>query len=903
MRSFDKAPSLFRAYSRHFLIGAAITPRMTEDPAYAALLRRHFNSITAENIMKPQLILDRAGTVALGDGIRTAQNFEAADRMLAFAKQNGIYVRFHTLVWHNQTPRWFFAENWSDAEDAPLVSAQAMLLRQEAYIRDVMTHVNTAFPGVVYCWDVVNEAIEPDHGAPGCYRTKSLWYQTVGEEFVPAAFRAARRYQAPGQKLFYNDFNCYQDKKLPPLLALLKKLKAEDLVDGMGMQGHLQMDWPDLADCEKAARAYGELGLTLQTTELDIHCPDSGEEKQAALAERYAQYFDRMLRLREEGIDYNCATFWGVTDRDSWLTGFRREGSWPLLFTGEKETKPAFDAVLNAPQKRERFRIDQAGYAVGLPKPAAVLTEETVLLETEDGEELRRWEGLQLKFDRAAGENVALIDLGDLREGKYYLCCGEIRREVRVEKQPWQAAADALVKGLYYQRCGCGLEEKHAGVYAHGACHTEPAKEWEHPEKLRRVTGGWHDAGDYGKYTGPGAVAAAHLIYTQLFFPRGCGENLNIPESGNGVPDILNEARWELEWLLKMQREDGAFHHKLTKDHFAPFIMPEEDREQEYLMPVSTCATAAACACCALGAVTWQERDAAFAGSLRFAAERAWAWLEEHPDCAPFRNPEGVRTGQYGDMSDTDERFWAACELYAMTGEKHLLERAEELYGRIVNDPDPNEQGKPHVRVANLTQYGWADVTGLGAVCCLFRLGEAAGSLYTDIRERFLRESEKALELVKASGYGTALSPEMYIWGSTLPLMNHAMTMILNWVLTGREDMRDGALCQLHCALGLNPLDLSLITGFGQKRVMHPHHRPSGADGIEEPVPGLISGGPNARWNYGLTKEILTEDTAPAKFFLDEMPSADTNEIAIYWNSPAAFVFACFAQLTKDSAR
>ena len=194
------------------------------------------------------------------------------------------------------------------------------------------------------------------------------------------------------------------------------------------------------------------------------------------------------------------------------------------------------------------------------------------------------------------------------------------------------------------------------------------------------MTGGWHDAGDYGKYVGPGAVTVGHLLYTHLLFPEGCKANLNIPESGNGVPDILNEARYELEWLLKMQREDGAFYHKLTKARFAPFIMPEEDRETEYLMPVSHCATAAACACLALGYRVYGKYDPAFAERMLIQARRAWNWLIEHPDFVPFTNPDGVRTGQYGERTDRDDRFWAACELYASTGEESCLIAAEKLF-------------------------------------------------------------------------------------------------------------------------------------------------------------------------------------------------------------------------------
>lgn len=529
------------------------------------------------------------------------------------------------------------------------------------------------------------------------------------------------------------------------------------------------------------------------------------------------------------------------------------------------------------------FRINQEGYAPGLPVRAAVLAGEPVILKNACGEVLRRLVPDISRTDPSSGDSVSLLDLGVLEEGDYELECGAARRRLTVREGAWNPVTHALIKGLYYQRCGCGLDPAHAGPWSHPACHTAPASLWEDRGVRRRVTGGWHDAGDYGKYTGPGAVAAAHLIYAWKLFPRGCSGNLNIPESGNGVPDILNEARYELEWILQMQRPDGAFHHKLTKQYFAPFIMPQDDLEPEYLMPAGHCATADACACLALASRVYRAFDEAFAGRMLQASLRAWDWLLAHPEFVSFENPEGVRTGGYRGRTDTDDRFWAACELFAATGEDAFRETAEKLY----------ESG------LSLTQFGWADVSGMGVLCCLFDLREAAGEiLFSRLREDFLRRSGEALDLSRASGYGTALPADRYVWGSILPILSSAMAMIVNTLLTGRQDMRDAALLQWDYALGLNALDLCFVTGFGERSVMNPHHRPSGADGIEAPVPGLISGGPNKCYCYPQTREKLGDSTPPAKYFLDETPSADTNEIAIYWNSPAIFTGAYFNMLS-----
>ncbi len=348
MKNALQCPSLFRAYEKHFRVGAAINGRMPADPAYRELICRHFNSITADNQMKPMFVMDRDATLARGDLSHAAVSFRSVDSLLSFANENGIAVRYHTLAWHNQTPRWFFAKDWSDAENAEPASRDVMLARLENYILDVMNHVNTCFPGLVYTWDVVNEAIEPDQGGPGLYRTRSPWYRTCGEDFLPAAFRAARKGQAPGQTLCYNDYNAFQPVKRDAILALLKKLQAENLVDTMGMQGHYVMDWMNVSLCEEAARAYAALGLKLQVTELDIHCNSDDEEHRLKLAQLYGDYFAMLKKLSAEGIGIEAVTFWGVTDADSWLTGFRRETSYPLLFTRDKQAKDAYDAVMKA---------------------------------------------------------------------------------------------------------------------------------------------------------------------------------------------------------------------------------------------------------------------------------------------------------------------------------------------------------------------------------------------------------------------------------------------------------------------------------------------------------------------------------------------------------------------------
>ncbi len=341
----SQIPSLKEFYREDFRIGVAVAPYWLNRPECDQVVRKHFNSLTAENNMKPVMLLDREATLASGSETRAVFHFQLADELMTYAAKNEMAVRFHTLVWHNQTPRWFFAEGWSDAEDAPLCSAETMTQRLRNSIADEMTYINTRWPGLVYAWDVVNEVIEPDHNAPNLFRTKSLWYEIMGESFVFTAFQEARKHCAQGQKLYYNDFNMAMPNKAPAVLALVKRLLAEGTIDGVGFQTHIGLDYPDLAYYEAMVKEYAALGLTIQATETDVRVNTADPAAQMKLAVRYRDYFAMMRRLRRAGADIDSITMWGMADDHSWLMGWNGP-SYPLFFDGLMRPKPAFFGAL-----------------------------------------------------------------------------------------------------------------------------------------------------------------------------------------------------------------------------------------------------------------------------------------------------------------------------------------------------------------------------------------------------------------------------------------------------------------------------------------------------------------------------------------------------------------------------
>lgn len=347
--------SLKKAFENLFKIGTSVSGYDMESDKAMEELVKHYSSMTAENDMKPMYQMDKEATLADPEkyNLQPVLNFDMMRKYLDFAKKNGIALRGHTLGWHNQTPIWFFKEKFQDDFAAPWASKETMLARLEWYIKSVLTFVQTEYPGVIYAWDVVNEAIE-EQNEEG-WRKRSPWYQTLGDEFVINAFRFARKYAAPGVKLFYNDYNTFNPFKRETIMNyIVKPLMEEKLIDGIGMQTHLVMNDIDeaLTEYEKTMQCFGATGLEIHATELDIHNADSSEEGMKKLAEAYKKLFAIYVNAKKNNTaNVTSVTFWGMKDDVSWLTGFRKERSYPLLFGDNWEEKAAYYAVLSVAEE------------------------------------------------------------------------------------------------------------------------------------------------------------------------------------------------------------------------------------------------------------------------------------------------------------------------------------------------------------------------------------------------------------------------------------------------------------------------------------------------------------------------------------------------------------------------
>lgn len=524
--------------------------------------------------------------------------------------------------------------------------------------------------------------------------------------------------------------------------------------------------------------------------------------------------------------------------------------------------------------------VNQSGYLPGDRKRAVInFKADEFRLISKSGEVCFCGKTEYFGFDECSGDNIWIADFSEFaKAGKYKIQAGENSSfDFEISEKCRQTAFDRITKAYYYFRCGCELEEKYAGKFTHDKCHSANAVLWDNHNVTLEVNGGWHDAGDYGRYVTAAACALAHLLNAFKLFKKVFEkQDLNIPESGNGLPDILNECRYELEWLLKMQRPDGSVYHKVTTALHAPFIMPEKDTAQMYVFPVSSMATADLAAVCALASGIYSEYDKRFASRLLSAAKLSYKWLSENPGFIGFSNPEGCNTGPYGERTDIDNRFWAAAELYNISGEdRYYVDMT-----RLAWEDFP---------VADL---GYGSVGGFGAMSCLFGTMAYEVELYDKFKTAFIGEAEYLKNLSDNCGYSAAMTPRDFYWGSNMQLLKRAMIFAIADMIEGGERFAPYASAQLDYLMGVNATGYSFVTGCGENAYKNPHLRPAAADGIDECIPGMVSGGPNRYPGDPTAERIIPKDTPPMKCYADHVDCYSLNEVTIYWNSPAVFLLA-----------
>jgi len=417
----------------------------------------------------------------------------------------------------------------------------------------------------------------------------------------------------------------------------------------------------------------------------------------------------------------------------------------------------------------------------------------------------------------------------------------------------------------YLQRCGVSVNDKNHGLF-HPACHV---KDGFLPVSNTPIhsTGGWHDAGDYGKYASTTTITVALMLTLYELWPKRFYDGqLHIPESGNGRPDLLDEALVGLEWLLTLQRPDGGIYRKLAGAQWPDInTLPEADTQDRYLFGTSTADTAKFAATMSIAARVWQTIDPALAQTFSKAAMNAWEFLNQHQDSLWEKSDQDEKgSGPYYYADDTVDRIWAALEMAILT----QTPLDESTLNKIT-------QHQP-------ASIGWEDPSLLGYFHYA-KWDSSENALKQVAINKITALADQLANFSRQSGYGYTLHFKDFIWASNKEGLSRGITLILADHLVSNPEYRQIAESQLHFVLGLNPLSKSFVTCIGSNPVQHPHHRWVVSGG--RMVPGMLVGGPN----NNADSKIEPAHKGPWSY-VDQTESYSSNEPAIDYNAALMFM-------------
>jgi endoglucanase len=585
----------------------------------------------------------------------------------------------------------------------------------------------------------------------------------------------------------------------------------------------------------------------------------------------------------------------------------------------------AGQASLPAPNP---IRLNQAGLLGDAPQRALLPSAQTAPLPWQlrdgSGQIVATGKTQPLGHDAAAGQNLHLVDFtGNAQSGDgFTLQVGNaISRPFSIGKGPYDALKRDALAYFYHNRAGIPIEARFVGAtWARPAGHEKEiapcfagtdnhGNRWPACRHQLDVTGGWYDAGDHGKYVVNGGISLWTLLNLyERQAARGIGPAFpdgaaSIPEAGNGVNDLLDEARWEIAFMLSMQVPEGTrmglplgrqkgdgrlvftevdvsgmAHHKVADEHWTKLPMPPHlDKERRFLYPPSTAATLNLAATAAQAARIWRKLDPAFADRCLTAARRAWVAALRVPDAYAIGDFNG--SGGYGDPDVSDEFFWAATELLATTQEPAFadaLHRSPHFSDKVAREP------------------GWGSTATLGLLSLSLNDGALPATEARRVKEIILAGADQFLTDGTGSGYRQPLAANKYEWGSNSTLLNRAIVLAYAFDQTNEPRFRDAVADVGDYLLGRNPLDQSYISGYGARPMRHPHHRfwaqlldPS----LPPPPPGVLSGGPNGDPG-DVAMQRLGGSCAPQTCWLDAIDLFTLNEVTINWNAPLVWVAA-----------
>lgn len=583
---------------------------------------------------------------------------------------------------------------------------------------------------------------------------------------------------------------------------------------------------------------------------------------------------------------------------------------------------------------RSDIMTNQLGYFEKMDKKATLLSDSPspVKFELKDssGKVVFNDESDPKGLDADSGDSVHELDFSDFEKtGTYYLETADGAKSREFEISNGKMYSYMLYDSLnyfYQNRSGIEIESQYitsgdAASLARAAGHATDAatieQTWGYSGSsgTQDVSGGWYDAGDHGKYVVNGGISLWTMQNQYETALKNGSESafadgtMSMPESGNGYPDLLDEARYEMEWMFKMMVKDGdyanmAYHKVHDVKWTALALAPADDPEERIIKPPTTAATLNMAACAAQAYRLWKDIDPTFAEQCLSNAKLAYDAAKKHPEMyAPL--DENIGGGPYGDDDVSDEFYWAACELFLSTGDAayksdmtsspHYMKLDVKLSG----GEDVDSSGS----------FNWGHTAALGSLSLALNTDKLYTSENEKLSSSICSTAEYFEELAEKQGYGQpyesgtinyTIDRKGYIWGSNSFIANNCIILAYAYQLSGDDDYLDAAISGMDYLLGRNPMDYSYVTGYGSHAAANPHHRwwSKQADENFPAAPnGVLVGGPNSGmqdpWVRG--SGWKPGEIAPAKCYMDNIEAWSVNECTINWNAPLAWLSAYLA--------
>lgn len=485
------------------------------------------------------------------------------------------------------------------------------------------------------------------------------------------------------------------------------------------------------------------------------------------------------------------------------------------------------------------------------------------------------------------GEYVATINITNLNtEGTYKIATSETEAFFKIDEAPYDALADATFKYFYYNRASTGISSTYGGAWSRNTgipdtniiVHSSAASPNRPTGFTFSAPKGWYDAGDYNKYIVNSGIStytllAAYEHYSSYYQNK----SYNIPESGNNLPDILDEVIWNLDWMLDMQDTasgggDGGVYHKLTGLSFSGEVMPDAYNLPRYVVQKTTSAALNFAAVTAVASRIFEDftsEKPGYSAQLIQASEAAYAWAKANPNVY-YNQPSDVQTGPYGDSNVADEFNWAAVELFITTGNNTYR---DDINVNTIYDGVP----------------AWPQTNGLSLISIAYHNSLLSSQINTTTANNRLIQTADAIKNQLTFGpMQIGMKTSDYVWGSNGSAGNQILMLIRAYELTNNNSYLSAAYAAMDYLLGRNGTGYCYVTGFGDKQVIDPHHRISKADTQPLPVPGMVAGGPHSGAN-SIGDCSSYPSTSPSATYTDEWCSYSTNEVTINWNAPLAY--------------